>query len=53
VRRCNTNPALSCLKPHIKGQAEPELIDIESQALILVVDENVDCMNAEVGVLRV
>ena len=49
MRRRNAYPALSGLKTHIKGQTESELIHVESQALILIVNKNVDSMNAEVG----
>jgi len=49
VRRCDAYPALPGLKTHIKGQTESKLIHIESQALILVANENIDGMNAEVG----
>jgi hypothetical protein len=36
------------LKAHIKSQTESKLIHVESQASILIANENVDGMNAEV-----
>src|SRR5713226_6875456 len=48
VRGRNAYPALSGLKTHIKGQVESELLHVEPQAAVLIADENVDCVNAEV-----
>ena len=52
VRRRNADPALSGLKTHIKGQVESELIQVESQASVLIADENVNRVHAEVGRYR-
>jgi hypothetical protein len=48
VRRSNPYPALPGLKAHIKSQTESKLIHVESQASILIANENVDGMNAEI-----
>ncbi len=53
MRRCNTYPALPGLKTHIKGQTESKLVNVETQALILIANENIDGMNAEVRSLAV
>src|ERR1700682_2061215 len=53
VRRRNSYPALSGLKAHIKSQVESELIHVEPQAPVLIADENVDRVNAEVGVVAI
>ena len=53
VRRRNPDPALSRLKAHIKGQAESQLIHVESQAPVLIANENVDRVNPKMGVLAI
>src|SRR5258708_26127941 len=53
VRRRNSYPALSGLKAHIKGKVESELIHVEPRASVLIADENVDRVNAEVGVVAI
>jgi len=53
VGRRNTHPALPGLKAHIEGETESKLIHIESQAPILITDENVDRVNAEIAILAI
>ncbi len=53
MRRRNTYPALSGLKADIKGQVKSELIQVEPQASVLIADENVDRVHAEVGEVAV
>ena len=53
VRRRNSYPALSGLKAHIKGQVEAELIHVEPQASVLIADENIDRVHAEVGIVAI
>src|ERR1700732_290020 len=53
VRWSDSYQALSGLKTHIKGQIEPELIHVEPQTSVLIADENVDRVNAEVGVVAI
>ena len=53
VRRGNRDQAVTGLKAGVQGQIESELIPVELQAAILIFDKNVDCVNAEVGVLPV
>jgi hypothetical protein len=50
VGRRNAYPALPGLKADVKGQAESKLVDVESQASILVANEDVDRVNTEVWV---
>ena len=51
VGRRNPYPAFPGLEAHIKGQTESKLIHVESQASVLIANENVGSVNAEVGVL--
>jgi hypothetical protein len=53
VRRRNPNPSLSGLKAHIKGETESKLIHIESQAAVLIANENPDGVDAEVGIFSI
>jgi len=48
VWRRDPYPALSLLRAQIEGETESELIDVETQALILIAHEDIDGMNAEV-----
>jgi hypothetical protein len=51
VGRRNAYAALPGLKADVKGKAESKLIHVESQASILVANENVDRVNTKVGVV--
>ncbi len=51
IRRRNRNPTLSGLEPDVKGQIEPKLIQIKSQAEFLITHIDIDGMNAEIGVV--
>ena len=53
VGRRDSNPTLSRLQAHIKGQTESKLIEIEPQTSILIANENVDRVDAEVGVVAI
>ena len=53
VRRGNRYPALTGSEANVTDQIEPKLVDIKSQALILVTDVDVDCVNAKVELARV
>ena len=41
------------LQAGIEGETEPKLIEIETQTALLIANENVHCVNPEVGVLAV
>jgi hypothetical protein len=53
ILRRNGKPSLAGLKARIEGQTEAELVHIEAQALLLIPDENVDGVDAEIGTVRV
>ncbi len=53
VGRCDADPALSGLKTHIEGQTESKLIQVEPQASVLITNEDVDGVDAEVGVVAI
>ena len=48
IGRRNGYPALSGLKPSIKGQIEPKLIQVESEASLLIANKDIDRVNAEI-----
>jgi hypothetical protein len=50
IRRGHGYPAVTGLEPGIKGQMEPELIEVKSQAAILIANEYVYAVNAKVWV---
>ena len=43
------DPALAGLHARVVGDVEAELVDEEAQAAVLVADEDVDAVNAQVG----
>src|ERR1700733_14575859 len=51
VRRGNRYQPVTGLKVDIQSQIESQAVPVESQAPILIFDKNVDCVNAEVGIL--
>jgi hypothetical protein len=51
IGRGDGNPTVTGLKPGIKGQMESKLIQVEAQAAILVTNENVNAVKAQVQVL--
>jgi hypothetical protein len=53
VRRGNRYPALTGSEANVTDQTEPKLVQVESQALILVTDVDVDCVDAKVELSRV
>src|SRR6516162_6859860 len=53
VGRGDRYPSITRLKPAIKRQSEPELLDEESYALILISNINVDSVNTEKRVLPI
>ena len=53
VRRRYRYPALAGLQAGIKRQIEPQLIQVESQASILIANINVDRVNPEIGITPV
>jgi hypothetical protein len=53
VRRRDRYPALTRSEANVADQTEPKLVHIESQALILVTDVDVDCVDAKVELSRV
>jgi hypothetical protein len=48
VRRGNRYPALTGSEANVADQTEPKLVQVESQALILVTDVDVDRVDAKV-----
>ena len=48
IRRGDRHPAVTGLKPGIKGQMEAQLIEVETQTSILIAHENVNAMQAKV-----
>jgi hypothetical protein len=53
VRGCNCYPAASAFKVVINDYAESKLVPVESQASILIANEDGSTENTEVGVLSV
>jgi len=53
VGRRNRYPALTGSKADVTHQAEPKLVQVKSQALILITNEDVNSVDAEMGFLQV
>jgi hypothetical protein len=53
VGRGDRHPPVAGLKLRIKGQSESELIRVESQALILISNVNVDSVNTQMGAVPI
>ena len=53
VWRRDSNPTLPGLKANIKGQIESKLIEIEPQASILIANEDIDRIDAEVATIAI
>jgi hypothetical protein len=51
VGRGDGDPAVTGLEAGVEGEMEAELVEIESQAAILIADENVDAVKAEMEIL--
>ena len=49
IRRGHADPALAGLHARVKGDVEAELVDEKAEAAVLVADEYVDAMEAQVG----
>src|SRR5262245_7144464 len=49
IRRRDRHPATTAFKAVISDQSESELVQVESEASILIADENRDEENAQVG----
>jgi hypothetical protein len=47
IWRANCHPPLGRTNPNITHQSEAELIDVKAQALVLIADEDVNGVNAE------
>ena len=53
VGRSHRDPALTGLKMGIIDQTESELLDVEFQASILISNENLDRVKAEIGIFAI
>ena len=49
VRRSNSDEAIAGLELGVVGEMEAELVDEEADAAVVVADEDVDALDAEVG----
>src|ERR1700722_15677714 len=49
IRRRDGHQAITGWKADVEGQMEPELIQVEIQAAILVSNKDIDSVNAQVG----
>ena len=49
VRRSHADPTLTRLHARVEGDVEAELVDEKAQAAVLIADEDVDAVKAQVG----
>ena len=47
IGRSNAEPAFAGLKNGVGDEAKAELVHVETQALVLIADENLDAVNAK------
>ena len=53
IGRSNAHPSLSGLQADVIGQIESQLIYVKLQAAVLIANEDIDGINAEVGILAI